>query len=169
MPSCPCNSGKNFEVCCEPYLKSDENPPTAEALMRSRYTAFASGNVDYIYGTIHPDHRKEFNAEGIRDWSCNSEWHGLEIKSTENGGETDTEGTVEFIAHYTHENVKREHHEVAEFRKKDGRWYFVDGNIIAHEPYVRSDPKVGRNDPCPCESGKKFKKCCGKSGAAAVD
>jgi SEC-C motif-containing protein len=165
MPSCPCSSGKEIEHCCGPYLEGDVNAPTAEALMRSRYTAFATGNVEYIFNTIHPDHREEFDEGGIGDWSRNSEWHGLEIRNTTGGDENDTEGTVEFIARYTHEGSAREHHEVAVFRKKDDRWYFVDGSIVPHEPFVRAEPKIGRNDPCPCGSGKKLKKCCGKSGA----
>ena len=55
-----------------------------------------------------------------------------------------------------------EHHEHAYFKKLDGEWKFIDGEIESGVPYVREEPKIGRNDPCPCGSGKKYKKCCGR-------
>ena len=55
-----------------------------------------------------------------------------------------------------------EHHEIAEFRREDGKWVFFDGELVPQAPYVRKEAKIGRNDPCPCGSGKKYKKCCGK-------
>ena len=73
--------------------------------------------------------------------------------------EGDDEGIVEFKAHYESKGIKNIHHEVSEFQRKDGQWYFIDGQVITNQ-IVRSAPKVGRNDPCPCGSGKKNKKCC---------
>ena len=97
-----------------------------------------------------------------RAWSRESDWRGLEIVSTKKGGEDDTEGTVEFVAQYARHGKEEFHHELAEFAKAEGRWYFVDGKLVGKKPFVRDEPKVGRNDPCPCGSSKKFKKCCGR-------
>jgi hypothetical protein len=78
------------------------------------------------------------------------------------GGPADTEGRIEFIAHYTEKQVRKRHHELAHFHKIDGRWYFYDGSAPKIRQHVREHPKVGRNDPCPCGSGLKYKRCCGR-------
>jgi SEC-C motif-containing protein len=87
---------------------------------------------------------------------------GLEICSTEQGGVDDNDGLVEFIASYRENGVVRSHHEISRFKREAGRWYYVDGDAPKVETYVKEQPKVGRNDPCPCGSGKKYKKCCGR-------
>ena len=87
---------------------------------------------------------------------------GLEIIGTDRGGENDEEGYVEFVAHYAANGQSVEHHEHSYFKKLDGEWKFIDGEIESQEPYVREEPKIGRNDPCPCGSGKKYKYCCGR-------
>jgi len=130
--------------------------------MRARYSAYAKVETDFIISSTHPDHRSGIDHAATRKWAEKSAWHGLEIVSTAKGGETDTEGEVEFKAHYTEDGVKRSLHEKARFQKKDGAWYYVEGEIQRPAPFRREEPKVGRNDPCPCGSGKKFKKCCGK-------
>jgi SEC-C motif-containing protein len=130
--------------------------------MRSRYTAYVRKEIPYLLSTLHPDHRKDYDEKNTRTWAESSEWHKLEIIRTEAGGPDDTEGKVEFKASFTQAGKKIDHHELATFRKEDGHWYFVSGEGPAPKPVVRSAPKVGRNDPCPCGSGKKFKKCCGE-------
>jgi len=65
------------------------------------------------------------------------------------------------LSSYKEQGVVRPHHEISRFLKKDGNWYFVDGQLVPPKPEIRKQPKVGRNEPCPCGSGKKFKKCCG--------
>ena len=157
---CPCCSEKPYAECCAPYISGTVPAPTAEALMRSRYTAYATGDVDYIKKTMGPAIKaKEFDRESVEKWANESEWLGLSIVTTAKGSENDTEGTVEFIAQYSDGKNEQIHHESAEFRKIDGAWYFIDGRMM-NEPYRREEPKVGRNDACPCGSGKKFKKCC---------
>lgn len=156
---CPCGSNQDYAACCEPYLKGKTKAPTAEKLMRSRYTAFSQAAIDYIEETTDPSARSSFDRAGTAEWAKNSEWLGLEIVATEAGGESDTDGVVEFIAKYRYEGVERAHHERADFRKRDGHWFFRDGRLV-QEP-VRAEPKIGRNDPCSCGSGKKYKKCCG--------
>ncbi|MCK5073457.1 MAG: YchJ family protein [Bacteriovoracaceae bacterium] len=159
MTKCPCNTGKKYEECCLPYHQGDKNPLTAEETMRARYSAFAKGELDYIEKTHDPDDSENFDVDNIREWALGSKWHGLEIVQTEKGLEGDDEGIVEFKAHYESKGIKNTHHEVSEFQRKDGQWYFIDGQVITNQ-IVRSAPKVGRNDPCPCGSGKKNKKCC---------
>ncbi len=120
MPTpCPCDSGKPFAQCCQPYLNNTTAAPTAEALMRSRYTAYTHHNRAYLLATWHPDHRPaDFNPEPLR-------WLGLKILHTHRGTATDNNGTVHFIARYKGEHgraYKLEEH--SEFIKQDGHWYY---------------------------------------------
>jgi SEC-C motif-containing protein len=158
--SCPCGTGKNYSTCCEPLLEGRQSAPTAEALMRSRYTAYVKGAIPYIFNTSAPESRQDFDEAGVSEWSQRSEWRGLEIKRVEAGAASDTHGTVEFVARYALSGEEHAHHEVAEFRKTDGTWFFVDERAVKGPPSRRDAPKVGRNDLCPCGSGQKFKKCC---------
>ncbi len=157
---CPCGSGLAFEACCENFLLEKAKPPTAQALMRSRYSAYAMGAVDYLFKTSGPKVRKEFDAENTKKWSESAEWPGIEILNEQGGGEADESAILEFIAHYSVNGTTFDHHESATFAKKNGGWIFMDGKIYGPDPVRREHPKVGRNDPCPCGSGKKHKKCC---------
>jgi len=160
--ACPCGKGESLELCCGPYLEGSALPPTAEALMRSRYTAYAVGNIDYIFDTHDPDTVSGVDRSNTEAWSKNSEWLGLEILATERGLETDTDGTVEFVARYKIKGVTLTHRERATFKRHGKRWLFVDGQEIKGPPVRNLEPRVGRNDPCPCGSGKKYKKCHGQ-------
>ena len=162
MRKCPCCSGAEFDGCCGPYLSGDKNAPSAEALMRSRYAAYVEEDIDYLRDTLHPKYRDGFDAGSARSWSRDSEWLGLEIVSCENGEKGDSEGVVEFVAQYLRDGEEEFHHERAKFARADNKWYFVDGKMVGKEPFIRQEPKIGRNDPCSCGSGKKYKKCCGK-------
>ncbi|MBM3132653.1 MAG: YchJ family protein [Chloroflexi bacterium] len=159
MELCPCGSGLQYAECCEPLIRGERQAETAEQLMRSRYSAYARVEMDYLLATLHPDHREDHDAEGARDWAEKSEWRGLTILNTRKGAPEDTEGEVEFTADFAYNGNEQRHHERAHFEKVDGKWYFVAGKAF---PIVRAEPKVGRNDPCPCGSGKKYKKCCGR-------
>ncbi|MFA8343305.1 MAG: YchJ family protein [Rhodothermaceae bacterium] len=161
MTECPCGSRIDFEECCEKIFMGDAKAATAEALMRSRYTAYVEHNYRYLLESLHPDHRKDYDEEATKQWAESSEWTGLEIVSTEKGQENDTTGEVEFIANFRIKEHDLTHHEVAKFEKIDGDWYFVEGEDVKPAPVINDEPKVGRNEPCPCGSGKKFKKCCG--------
>lgn len=158
MTACPCGSGKDLTECCGPIL--DGAPaPTAEALMRSRYTAFTTGNIDHIVATLVPEERDNLDRAEIEAWSKESDWRGLEIRRTKGGGADDTAGQVEFVAKFVFQGQPQVHHETGSFEVRDGRWFYAQG---ASGPMpVERGPKVGRNEPCPCGSGKKFKKCCG--------
>ena len=155
---CPCGSGVSEATCCAPII-AGAPAPTAEALMRSRYSAYVRGTVDHIVDSHEPATRKEVDRDASLEWSKGSEWLGLEILSTRNGGPNDTEGDVEFIARGKTAGKPFVHHERARFRKIDGRWYYKDGEGKG-EP-KRVEATAGRNDPCPCGSGKKYKRCHG--------
>ncbi|WP_342642418.1 YchJ family protein [Rhodoligotrophos ferricapiens] len=159
---CPCSSGKPFGHCCGPYIAGEAAAPTAEALMRSRYCAYAVQAIDYLEETLAPSARRDYDRQSASDWARNSEWTGLEVLGTEAGGPQDRDGVVEFIAHFRVDGTDRTHHETSRFTRRDGRWFYVDGRVgRRQETVVRQTPKVGRNDPCSCGSGKKYKKCCG--------
>lgn len=160
METCPCGSDTPYSGCCEPVIIGDRKADTAEALMRARYSAFVKTAVDFIFDSTHPSQREQYNRDAVTAWSTKSEWLGLEIVGTDGGGPEDTKGRVEFIARYTEKGKRMDHHEIAEFVKTDATWYFMDGNAPKPVQVVRQGPKIGRNDPCPCGSGKKFKKCC---------
>jgi SEC-C motif-containing protein len=160
VQECHCQSGKPFAECCEPYIQGTASAPTAEALMRSRYTAYVLEDIPYLTRTLHPKEREDFDEAGAVKWAREADWQGLEIVRTEKGGADDSKGEVEFIVNYKRHGSPCTHHELAEFRKSDDVWYFYDGKMISHGPTRRTEPKIGRNEPCPCGSGKKYKKCC---------
>jgi len=142
-------------------IGGERKAETAEQLMRSRYSAYTQVEMDYLLATLHPDKRAEHDEESARQWASDSQWHGLEIRSAVDGGEDDAKGSVEFVAEFTYDGERQVHHENAFFSKEDGQWYFVEGEPVKTQPFVREAPKVGRNEPCPCGSGEKFKRCCG--------
>lgn len=161
MESCPCGSGNPFAECCERYISGALKAVTPEALLRSRYTAYVKKLPEYIVSTTHPDQREGDGTGSVEKWMKNSEWHWLEILESPEPAEADTGATVEFKAGYTERGRKWVHHEVAEFRKEADTWYFFDARMPKIVQYKRPEPKTGRNQPCPCGSGKKFKRCCG--------
>jgi len=153
---CPCRSGRMLEDCCGPIIAGEVTAPSPEALMRSRYTAFCQGEMDYLQSTMVEEHRPEFNAPDVQRWNKSITWLNLEIlESTVNNDE----GTVRFRATFRHKGGTQSLTENSRFVRREGRWLYLDGEheteTVRHE-----SPKVGRNDPCPCGSGKKFKKCC---------
>lgn len=161
MSLCPCGSGLSAESCCRPILEGERKAPTAEQLMRARYCAFALGRVDFLNNSLHPEHRSDHDLEATRRWAENAQWLGLRIVDVDAGGVTDDEGVVEFVATFKEKGVVRQHHERSRFSKLEDAWYFVDGEMVLPATRINEGPKVGRNDPCPCGSGRKYKKCCG--------
>jgi SEC-C motif domain protein len=156
---CPCGSAVEFSQCCEPLHLGQRRAERAEELMRARYSAYATQAIDFIIDTHDPHSREETDRASLEAWSKESEWKGLEILSKEAGESGDKTGVVEFIAHFAQNGKNHAHHERAEFSKRDGHWFFVDGKMVVR-PITREGAKVGRNDECPCGSGKKYKKCC---------
>ena len=161
MQECPCSSGKPLDQCCGPIVDGQSKAPTPEALMRARYSAHVLGKTAFLLHSLHPDVRGGVKENDLKAPENVIDWLGLEIDAASGTNPGDTEGEVAFTARYAVQGVENEHKEQAFFRKDNGEWYYLDGNVDGHTPYRREDPKVGRNDPCPCGSGKKYKKCCG--------
>lgn len=159
---CPCSSQNQYNECCEPIIEG-QVAETAEKLMRARYTAYTQVNMDFIEKTHDPATRKKTNMEENRAWAEQTQWKGLEIVNTEKGEAGDNWGKVEFKAKFESGGEPGAHHEVSEFNKKEGKWFFTNGKAPESFQIVNTEPKVGRNDPCVCGSGKKYKKCCGKA------
>lgn len=162
MRECHCGSGRPFETCCAPVLSGAQPAVTAEALMRARYSAYVEHRIDFLGESLHPEHRGDWDRDATERWARNADWVGLEIRAVEAGGAQDAAGTVEFVAAFKQKGQLKRHHEVSRFARADGRWYYVEGDLP--KPVTQRNPlKVGRNDPCPCGSGKKHKKCCGSA------
>ena len=153
LSTCECGSGMSTERCCVRYVEGDAAAPTAQALMRSRYFAFVHKNAAYLFESWHPSTRPtslDFERDTTR-------WQKLEILESVAGDVKDSRGIVEFKAYFIDGGRRHCLHERSSFIREAGRWYYVDG--VTPEPPL--PPKVGRNQPCPCGSGKKFKRCCG--------
>lgn len=159
---CPCGMPKSYAVCCG-RIHQGARAETAEELMRARYSAYVAGKIEFISVTNDPETGKDFDADAAERWSRESKWLGLEILSTRGGHRGDAEGEVEFKARYQVDGIDESHHEVSLFRfdRLSSSWLYRDGKTL-RTPLVRNTPKVGRNDPCGCGSGRKFKKCCGQ-------
>ena len=162
MTDCPCGTNEPFEACCGRYIDGETPAPTALALMRSRYSAFALGRGAYLSATLSSNQRADFNIKEFEATAANTKWQGLDIRATSEGGEKDENGTVEFVARYREGGQSIAHHEMAMFGREDGNWVFADCILNPKGPTVTAE-KVGRNEPCTCGSGKKYKKCCGKA------
>lgn len=161
MTNCPCCSGKAYAECCEPIINA-ESASTALRLMRSRYTAYHNGQAKYLYNTTHQRTRDQFKQNEIAEWSKENNWIKLEIISVEHGNINDARGIVEFKAYFKNKKGTIEIlHEKSTFLKENGKWFYLDG--IQNPQKTDLMKKVLRNDPCPCGSGKKQKKCCGKN------
>lgn len=129
--------------------------------MRSRYTAFTRREFDYLEATNAAATRAEFDRAEAENVANEVKWQRLEVRAVKDGGPEDQEGSVEFVVHFSRQGHDLVHHELATFHREDGRWVYADGEFNP-KPAPRQVAKVGRNDPCPCGSGKKFKKCCGQ-------
>ena len=121
--ACPCGSGSPYRSCCEPFL--DGAPaPTAEQLMRSRYTAYVRGHENHLFRTWHPATRP---ADVRPDHGVT--WLGLEVVRTEAGGPEDDHGTVTFAARYRTARGEHVLHETSRFERRAGRWVYRDGDV----------------------------------------
>lgn len=160
MTLCVCGSAREENDCCAPILAGTP-APTAEALLRSRYAAYVKGDVDYLERTSSPTALKEFDRADIEQFIEKAQWKGLDIKSVSGGGVKDTTGTIDCFFYCTYDKQQElVQHEIAHFvRGPAGQWLFDQSEINPKGEPVKVQ-QIGRNDPCPCGSGKKYKKCC---------
>ena len=119
--NCPCLSGEQYADCCGRFHSGEAEAPTAEQLMRSRYSAFVVLDAAYLLRTWHPETRP-----ATLELDPDLQWRRLDIISTGRGGPLDAEGTVEFKAHFRHNGERGVHHETSRFRRVDRRWYYLD-------------------------------------------
>ncbi|GEO82953.1 YchJ family metal-binding protein [Pararhodospirillum oryzae] len=158
--ACPCGVGDSLEACCGPLL-AGAAAPTAEALMRSRYTAYVLERYEYLGETDAEALREKFDRDETAAMVEGITWTGLKVVRTKEGGPEDETGEVEFLARFRHQGKDLIRHEASTFQRENGRWVYVDSVMNPKHP-PRQVEQIGRNDPCPCGSGKKYKKCCGK-------
>ena len=121
---CPCGSGDVYAACCG-LLHDGVPAETALALMRSRYTAYVRGDVDYLAAT----QRAPIDRAGVATWSRDTIWLGLEIVVVERGGPDDSDGVVEFIARGATNGKPFAMRERSRFERVDGAWIYVDGRV----------------------------------------
>jgi SEC-C motif-containing protein len=121
---CYCGSEKTFQDCCEPIIKGTQKAQTAETLMRSRYSAYATHEADYLLATTHSSERKYYSKSEILNWATSNQWLELEIIKT-------TENTVEFKAFFLDNTLQKQmHHELSTFKLENGNWFYVDGRFF---------------------------------------
>jgi SEC-C motif-containing protein len=124
MDKCYCGSGISFNQCCQPIIEGTQSALTAEALMRSRYSAYVIHNVDYLIATTYPSERANYSKEEITFWATQNQWQRLEIISV-------TPTTVRFKAFFIDaENQSQIHHEHSRFVFENGVWFYVDGDYF---------------------------------------
>ena len=154
MNLCPCSSRKKYQYCCGIYLSGKELPETAEQLMRSRYTAFCQGDVDYLIATHHPDKQAKDERKQLENSIKKTSWLGLNVIDASRVQKHSKVAFVEFMAVFKTDEI-HQLHERSKFIKIDGKWFYTEGEILP-------DIIPKRNENCWCGSGKKYKKCHGK-------
>ena len=147
--ACPCGQG-DYQYCCQPLHVGQAHAETASQLMRSRYSAFALQQIDYIVQTTALGQQASLDVDAIADWSKSNQWLKLEVLNS-NEKLDKSHAQVEFKAHYHDAKQAQIHHEFSHFVQHQARWYFLD-------PTTGQQPTM--KQPCICGSGKKFKQCC---------
>jgi len=156
---CPCGARASFAACCAPFIEGRDHAPTAETLMRSRYSAFCTGATDYLLETHRGAALDPRAREGLQRTIAETDWRALTVLAVTGGGRGDTKGTVEFVAafrpkglHPTGAPPVDQMHERSRFVRENGRWLYTDGER-------RPPHRPARNAPCWCGSGRKVKHC----------
>ena len=160
---CFCCSSKPFQACCEPFIKGDKTPGTAEQLMRSRFSAYATAQYAYILDTYTQEKQQGLSVDDLAQSAQGAKWFALQVHDaqSEESAEPNTSATlhsdtVEFTAFYFEDKKMYQLHETSNFRVENGAWRYHDGTL--HDDCGKV--KYGRNLPCVCGSSKKFKQCC---------
>ena len=144
---CICGNEKDFTLCCEPIIHGTSKASSPEELMRSRYSAYTLADGNYLVQSTVNENRYQDDIKLIEEFSHSVTWLKLDVLWAKND-------QVEFKAYYKDSDTMQVLHEKSNFVIEDGVWKYKDGELY--------NAKVERNDSCPCRSGKKFKKCCGK-------
>lgn len=118
---CPCQSGENYDECCGRFHRGDALAPTAERLMRSRYSAYSVGDTAYLLQTWYPSTRPR-----TLELDPEMHWYQLDIVARTGGSMLDTRGTVEFRAHYRRRGIAEQQHEKSSFIRENGAWLYIN-------------------------------------------
>lgn len=146
---CPCGRDQPYANCCA-RLHCGEAATDAEQLMRSRYCAYCLGLIEYLVATTLPAQQAGLDLPAMTQWSRESTWLGLQVNEVARRGSDQAQ--ISFTASWSDPDGRsHQHRECSDFVRKQGRWYFIN-------PGPQGD--VGRNAPCPCGSGLKYKRCC---------
>lgn len=157
MMTCPCQSGKRYQDCCQPLHEWQRSAETAKQLMRSRYSAFVLQDIYYIVKTTLPAQQQFLDIEAIGDWAKQTDWVDLQIIHQQNLGKRHAQ--VEFKAFFNTTSGRECHHELSTFvdtkndKLKSANWFFLDPTL---------NLTLSQKQPCICGSGEKFKRCCGQ-------
>ncbi|KXI29016.1 YchJ family protein [Paraglaciecola hydrolytica] len=150
---CPCGKPLTFEQCCQLLLVGKQTAANAEALMRSRFSAYVVEDYAYILATYGPEQRQTLSHADLEQSAVGTKWLRLVVHGASHAG---LNAKVEFSAYYQAEQQFFVMHETSDFISENGRWYYTTGLIHKDSgPYMQQ-----RNDLCLCGSGKKYKKCC---------
>lgn len=153
---CPCGSGQVFDHCCEPFHMGKKQPATPEQLMRARFTAHVAHNFKFLHDTHRPTAGQPYVAE---EGEPAVTWTKLVVNANESTDNPD-KAYVDFSAYGTEAGVEKVLHEKAEFLRVNGVWFYHREARLGPAPIRSATPKIGRNEPCPCGSGRKYKQCC---------
>lgn len=155
MTQCHCGSTKSFQTCCQPLLLNTQKAENPEQLMRSRYCAFVTKNYDYILKTYIGSDKANSHADEMAEDYEGIHWLHLSVKNSGLSDDPNT-GFVHFSAYFGMKGKLFVLEEESQFQKVNNEWFYLAEKSDSHNERV----KLSRNDPCICQSGKKFKKCC---------
>ena len=157
LKKCYCGVQIPYSDCCGKFISGKEIPETPEQLMRSRYSAYAQANTDYIRDTMLGKALDGFDEISAKQWAQSLIWLSLNVISTHS--ESKERGLVEFSALFMQKTNKlQEIHELSEFILVDKKWFYVDGKNLPATNKL-ANRIIPLNNLCPCGSGRKFKSC----------
>jgi SEC-C motif-containing protein len=163
---CHCGSAIDFAACCLPFIKKVAKPPSPEALMRSRYSAYVSKHYQYLLNTYAQSKQQNLSIDQLQQGADETQWLKLDVLSAFEDSDV---GEVEFIAYYSVQDSNDPKgragtsdfyamHERSRFVKEADGWRYLDGEMLNKNGKLN----LGRNQTCLCGSGLKFKRCCGR-------
>ncbi|OJF68348.1 zinc chelation protein SecC [Alteromonas sp. V450] len=156
---CYCCSSKSFDECCEPFIKGDKRPISAEQLMRSRFAAYATAHYQYVLNTYIKEKQRALSVKDLAQGAEGARWFALKVHNSEiapTPRDKTNMAVVEFTAYYFENKSVFQLHETSSFIVEEDEWRYRDG--VLHDDCGKI--KYGRNLPCVCGSNKKFKQCC---------
>lgn len=152
-PQCYCGAAPPYLECCGRLINGEQQAQDPEQLMRSRYSAFCVGNIEYLVATLHPEKRQKDDRDILHNSLGNTHWNRLKVIDAHQ--KNARQGEVEFVAFFG-TTAEEQMHERSKFVKEDGRWYYLDGQAL-------SPHSLGRNELCWCGKNRKLKHCHGTS------